>query len=400
MKRSTKRFAMIIALVLAAIMIFGFVVGVLTNMLAAEASNKLNKLREEQQRIAANKKRITENLAAARSERRALINQKFALDDKIAIIEQEIDNATELIQEYTVQIAMTQQRIVEAAEDIADKEEKFLRRLRAMEEAGDVSYISILMQANDFSDFLGRISIISDIAASDQRVISELQIARDEIVVQKELLELEKIEQQNSRQLLADAQNELTQQYKELDSLMAELEADEREYLKATDEADKEMERLQKEIAAQIAADQRRKRTEYVGGKMAWPAPQFTRASSPYGMRLHPVLRVNRFHTGIDLAAPTGSPIVAANDGTVLRAEWNGGYGNCVVIDHGGGIATLYAHASRLLVKKGQNVKKGDTIALIGSTGTSTGPHLHFEVLVDGKHVKPDTLEYIGTIAW
>jgi murein DD-endopeptidase MepM/ murein hydrolase activator NlpD len=160
------------------------------------------------------------------------------------------------------------------------------------------------------------------------------------------------------------------------------------------------MERLQREIAAEIAAQQRRNRTTYVGGIMAWPAPQFTRASSPFGVRFHPVFKVNRMHTGVDLAAPTGSPIVAANDGVVLRAEWNGGYGNCVVIDHGGGIATLYAHASRILVKKGQQVKKGQTIALIGSTGTSTGPHLHFEVLKDGKAVRPDTAEFIGTINW
>jgi murein DD-endopeptidase MepM/ murein hydrolase activator NlpD len=389
---------MLLALVLAAMMMFGFIIGVLANTMAAQGANNLNKLREDQQRIASDKKRITENLAETRSQRRSLINQKFALDEKIAIIEQEIDNTNQLIREYTVQIALTQERISDAVRDIADKEDRFLRRLRAMEEAGDVSYISILMQSKDFSDLLGRISIIYDIAAYDRRVISELQVARDEIIAQRELLDLEKLEQQESKQQLADAQSELTQQYKDLDKLMAELAADEREYQKAAEEADKEMERLQREIAAEIAAQQRRNRTQYVGGSMAWPAPEFTRVSSEYGNRIHPVLRVQRFHSGVDLAAPTGSPILAANSGTVLRAEWNGGYGNCIVIDHGGGVATLYAHASRILVRKGQQVTKGERIGLVGSTGTSTGPHLHFEVIIDGKTVNPLQSQFIGTI--
>ncbi|MCL2080512.1 MAG: peptidoglycan DD-metalloendopeptidase family protein [Oscillospiraceae bacterium] len=398
MRKSTKRLAMVLALILAGMLLLSVVISVIMNAVTAEAATKLDNLKEEQKRIAADKKRITEKLADTKRERKSIINQKFALDEQIAIIEQEIDNTVQLIQEYTVQIARTQESIAAATADIADKEDRFLRRMRAMEEAGDISYISILMQAHDFADLLGRISIISDIAAADRKVIAELQAARDEIISAREQLEAEKVEQQRSKQELADAQSELANQYKELDKLMAELEADEKELLLAEDEADKEMAKLQAAIAAEIAEQQRRNRTQYVGGSMAWPAPEWTRLSSEYGNRIHPILKVNRFHSGVDLAAPTGSPILAANSGTVLKAEWNGGYGNCVVIDHGGGVATLYAHASRILVKKGQNVTKGDRIALIGSTGTSTGPHLHFEVLIDGKTENPLQSKYIGTV--
>ena len=133
--------------------------------------------------------------------------------------------------------------------------------------------------------------------------------------------------------------------------------------------------------------------TQYIGGEMAWPVPGYTRITSNYGMRTHPITGIYKLHTGVDLGAPMGANFIAANDGVVTKAGYNGAYGNMVIIDHGGGISTLYAHGSEILVTVGQTVKKGDNILKVGSTGYSTGAHAHFEVRVNGQPVNP--LPYI-----
>lgn len=146
---------------------------------------------------------------------------------------------------------------------------------------------------------------------------------------------------------------------------------------------------------AQIAKlQQQRPKVAYTGGSMVWPVPSTTLVTSPYGYRFHPVLKYNRLHAGMDIGARTGASVVAANSGTVIKAEYNSSYGNHVVIDHGGGICTLYAHASRLLVSRGQTVKAGQEIMKAGSTGIVSGPHLHFEVLVNGKTTNPAAYLY------
>ncbi|MCL1820594.1 MAG: peptidoglycan DD-metalloendopeptidase family protein [Oscillospiraceae bacterium] len=395
MKKSTKRLAVIIALTLAALMVFSLVFSIFLSggsySTPAIAASAIDQLKEQQKVLAAEKKRNADKRAATVAERKGLINQKHDLDEQIRLTLEEIENTNQLIHEYTVQIALTQERLQRKNDDIKEKEEKFLARLRAMEEAGDVSYISILMQSKSFSDLLGRISIISEIAAYDQKIISDLQKARDEIAAEREQLEIEKLEQLESRKLLSEAQSELAELYRELDQQMAELEADIKEYEKAEAAADKEMEEAQKKIQ-QILAEEARKAAAsrpFVGGTFANPAPDYTRVSSEFGMRNHPILKVQKKHTGIDLASPSGTRVLAANDGTVIMSEWNGGYGNCIAIDHGGKVVTLYAHNSKNLVKKGDTVKKGQRIANIGSTGTSTGPHLHFEYIVDGTQKNP-----------
>ena len=133
--------------------------------------------------------------------------------------------------------------------------------------------------------------------------------------------------------------------------------------------------------------------TRYIGGELAWPVPGYTRISSKYGMRYHPILHVNKLHTGVDISAPMGANFVAANDGIVTKAGYNSAYGNMVIIDHGGGISTLYAHGSEILVQVGQTVKRNEAILKVGSTGYSTGPHAHFEVRING--VVTDPIEYI-----
>lgn len=392
MKKSTKRWAMILAVILAAMLVLTFILGAV-----AQSASSIDTLKNRSKELAAEKARLSEKRKETQKEKKSIINQKYDIDDQIANVEAEIENTTLLIQEYTIQIALTQERLFAKNEEIKDKEEAFLLRMRTMEEAGDVSYISILMQSTNFSDLLGRISMISEIAEYDRQVIAELQAAREEITKDKAQLETEKLEQQESRQLLSDAQAELSQLYDELNAKIAELEADEKEYAAAEKKADEDMAAANKEIDRLMEEARKKNNGPYVGGSMEWPVPEWTRISSEFGTRLHPILKVNKFHSGVDIAAPTGTPVRAANDGTVIMATYNGGYGNCVVINHGGGIATLYGHNSKLLVKVGDTVKRGQQIAKVGSTGTSTGPHVHFEVKEDGKQVNPLQKKWLGT---
>jgi len=157
-------------------------------------------------------------------------------------------------------------------------------------------------------------------------------------------------------------------------------------YEKALDE----MEEAQRKLNKMIAELQAKQKKGYMGtATFAWPTPGYTRITSPYGWRIHPIYKTRRMHTGIDIGAPAGSNIVAATHGEVIYADWLGGYGKTVVLDHGGGISTMYAHTSVILVEVGQKVRKGQVIAKVGSTGVSTGPHLHFEVKINGNHTDP-----------
>ena len=190
--------------------------------------------------------------------------------------------------------------------------------------------------------------------------------------------------------------DEKKQSQQELESKKSDVEelekqvAEDNEALEAQiDELNKEAQALteqmqQGEIKASTSAD-----SKYSGTAMTWPVPSSQRITSEYGNRYHPILHVNKFHSGIDIGASEGSQILAANDGMVIFSGVKGGYGNCVMIDHGGGIVTLYGHCSKLLVSEGQNVTKGQNIALVGSTGQSTGPHCHFEVRVNGSTTNP-----------
>ena len=147
-----------------------------------------------------------------------------------------------------------------------------------------------------------------------------------------------------------------------------------------------EMRNIEKEIVMLTTANIG---TDYVGGVMAWPVPGYTRITSPFGMRVHPVTGIYKLHTGTDIGAPIGANFIAANDGVVIKAGFNKAYGNMVIIDHGGGVSTLYAHGSEILVTVGQQVKKGDPVLKVGMTGYATGPHAHFEVRVNGEYVQP-----------
>ncbi|MGI6668409.1 MAG: murein hydrolase activator EnvC family protein [Acetivibrionales bacterium] len=282
-------------------------------------------------------------------------------------------------------LRQTEAALAEAVANYNKQRELVKTRLKIMYKNSGTTMLDTLLESKSVIEFYERLQYMSVISRYDNNMIEELNNARQEVEYKKKL-------QQQAKENLERKVNEKEERLSRLKTSRAQVE---NEIARSKAAIDK----LEKEIDAQIAESKRLEsviknlstRKKYVGGSMVWPVPSSYTITSYYGMRKHPILRKYKMHTGIDIAASKGASIVAANSGTVIMSHYDksGGYGNMVVIDHGDGITTLYAHASKLLVKVGDEVKAGQTIAKVGSTGLSTGNHLHFEVRVNGVTKNP-----------
>jgi len=289
-----------------------------------------------------------------------------------------------------------------AKQDLEEHFERFQARLRAMYILGPLGYLEVVLQANSFNDVLVRLDRMNAMARHDHEMTIHLQQAEELVAYRIENLNERIIEVERLQDIQAERLADLEEAQYQHHRFVYELEQDAYRYevaLRQFQQADQritdmiqrirdEEERRRQE--AQAAA--RRRGHEIVepsGGTMRWPVPGHHRVTSPYGNRRRPWGGGTEFHSGIDIGAPRGTNIVAAESGTVILSGWHGGYGQTVIIEHGNGITTLYGHNSRNLVSVGDWVNRGDVIAHIGSTGISTGPHLHFEVRRNGNHVNP-----------
>jgi murein DD-endopeptidase MepM/ murein hydrolase activator NlpD len=384
---------MVLALILVLALVLSLVFSLVTP--SAAAATSLDSLRKNATALADKKKEIQKELTQLSQAKANASEKKLALDQQIELTAAEIDNANALIEALEADILDRQAALEEATRLEAEQMADFRTRLRLMEETGDSQYLGVLLEADSFADLLGRMSTVQDIIDYDQKLLAQIKETKDEIDEEKAQLEAEKVEQDEAQEQRNTHRTELLQQNSEQQALIKELESEEAELRRAIDAQEKAEAEAQKEIQKELAriAEEQKKANQtsvYVGGDFLWPCPSYTRISSEFGMRWHPILHEYRGHKGVDLAAASGTSILAANAGTVITVAYNaGGYGNYVVIDHGGGRATLYAHMSKTLVTKGQAVKKGDKIGLVGMTGLATGPHLHFEVLIDGIQVNP-----------
>ncbi len=360
-----------------------FIISTMIQSFAIDISTDKEKLDSVNQKI----KEVSE-------EKKENINQQKTVQEEIKKLENDISNLENQIKDINNDINETEKKIEKAEIDLENAEENIDNkkntlnsRLRVMYKNGDVGYIEVLLNSADFTDFLTNIDMVKKIFNHDVDLLKYLKEQRDIIEDKKNSLELYnselitlKKDMNNKQQMLVVSRGELDRVKKQLENEYVELEEEEDELVK---------------LAKKIEEDIRKKQSaaEYVGGKMTWPAPNYYTITSPFGYRIHPILKTKKLHTGIDIGIPLGKDVVAAQSGKVIHADWLGGYGKVVMIDHGGGIVTLYAHNSKLLVKEGQEVKRGQTISNSGSTGMSTGPHLHFEVRENGKYVDP--LNYV-----
>ena len=354
---------------------------------AAISKAELNKLKNQASALSKESKRIAAELKNIRADKASAMKEKNYIDNQICVLQQEADTTTLIIQNLSEEIAQKETEIGDAQSKEAQELELFKKRVRAMEENGSANYWGVLLKAESFTDLLCKVEVINDIMEYDRSLMADLKTTREGIQSAKAELETGKEEQAATKADLDKQVTVLQDKYAEQNTVIKKLEQSEENYTADYEEALEEMERVNKEVtkmAAELA-----KQSAYVGGTYLWPLPGHYTITSPYGNRFHPVLKKYSLHTGVDIGAPTGTTIVAANGGTVIISGWNDAYGNYVVINHGGGQTTLYGHMSKLLVKKDAKVKRGDKIGLVGSTGWSTGPHLHFQINVDGKTVNP-----------
>ena len=318
------------------------------------------------------------------------LQQVEKLDEKISTAEQQLEEQESKITELKDSINKIETELNTVTEKYNKQRKLFEQRLVATYEAGETHYLDILLKSKSLSDFLSSYYIITELSELDSDLIKELEEKKKTIDLSRQKLENEKQELativENQTRLSRTLQN--TKKMRE--SFIEKLSDDEKDLQTKIDEINAQYDEVNKQI---LALAEQGIDTEYIGGELAWPVPGYTRITSKYAMRVHPITGQYKLHTGVDIGAPAGSNFIAANDGIVVKAEYNAAYGNMVIIDHGGGISTLYAHGSEILVQLGQSVKRGESILKVGSTGYSTGPHAHFEVRING--VTTDPLPYI-----
>lgn len=307
------------------------------------------------------------------------------LEASIKSTESQLKKINKEIDAIENKIAKLQKKMDQIQTDIDRQQEALNARLRVMYKNGDAGLIQVLLGSVDVSDFMSNLKMVKDIYENDINLLKEIEDKYNEI-------EKKKVEQDDLNSKLKSHKEEQVSKQKILEADKAEVAKAKAKVEKQNSELHEDLDKLNEEanrLTDEILNLQGG--GDYHGsGEFTWPFPGYTRISSEFGYRVHPITGKKKFHSGLDMAGPSGSPIVAAEDGTVISAGWNdGGYGNMVMIDHGGGIVSVYAHNSSLSVSSGQKVKRGQTIAACGSTGLSTGPHLHFEVRVNGTCKNP-----------
>ncbi len=419
-KDTRKTLVRLLCLILSLLMVGGLLTSALLTMASAANSSQLKKeldaLKNEAQEIINQGIALQKQLDANSEKTQTTITQKSAIDQQISITEAEIQNTNAQIQQYSLLIAEKQNELEEAMKEQEELNRKYQARLRAMEETGSVSYWAILFKANSFSDLLSRIDSIREVAESDQRMLDELQLIADEIAADRAEMEAELKAQEEAKALLAEKEQTLLAQRQEADQLLKQLKIETdnlTELYKANEEAEAaaraEAMKKQAEYEAQLSKEQaaalaQQNKNNVAGsgfsGNVTPGTSGFSRplgsisVTCAYGWRIHPIWKDRRFHTGVDLAANQGAPIYAIAAGTVTTATYGDANGYYVSIAHGGGYGSLYAHMTNYTVSVGQSVSQGQIIGYVGSTGWSTGPHLHFEIHKSGNTVNP--MDYIG----
>ena len=326
---------------------------------------------------------IQEDMSATLLELENLSQEIADKQNEIAEIElQEIE-----LNKY---IETTEVELTSLKEKYAKQKKALEARLVAMYKFGNASYLDVLLNSKSLSQFLSNCYYLTIITKTDTNLLKSVEEKRDSIQTLANNLETKKNVLMVSRETREKTQIALSNMKIIKDKRVTELNEQDLALHQEIENYRQQIQSVELEIKKLALANVGEK---YVGGIMAWPVPGYTTITSQYGMRTHPITGVYKLHTGTDISAPIGATFVAANDGIVVKAEYNTAYGNMVMIDHGGGISTLYAHGSEILVEVGQTVKRGDAILKVGSTGYSTGPHAHFEVRVNGNPVQP--LDYI-----
>lgn len=349
-----------------------------------------SELQQQEERIKEQINEATENLQDVDKELSTNLQQVQKLDETIANSENELNDLNTKIDELQTSINSTQEKLSDVEKRYDRQKELLDNRLISIYEAGDIQYIDVVLSSANIADFISNYFLITELASYDTNLLEVVEKEKKEIENSKEKLDKEKEEMLTAKQTQLKTAKVLENTRTIRQQYISKLSTEEQDLQKKIDEYNAQYAALESEIRT-IALNS--VNPEYIGGVMAWPVPGYTKITSEFKMRVHPITGVYKLHTGVDIGAPTGTNFIAAADGVVTKAGFNSAYGNMVIIDHGGGISTLYAHGSEIMVEAGQTVKQRDTVLKVGSTGYATGPHAHFEVRVNGTPVQP--LDYI-----
>ena len=349
----------------------------------------IDKLKDELSGMNSEKAQLEKELKSIQNNKNTALAQKENIDKQINLLQSEIRNVESLISEYETLIEQTEQEIRENEEEEKRQYEKFCARVRSMEERGTVSYWSVLFNAASFTDLLSAMDFISEIMDSDQ-VIDDLRALREQIEQKKASLEASLAEQQTAKETLVTKKNELNTQRAAAEKVLADLKANEAQYKQVLSEKDAAMERQQAEIVrlSRELAAKNGDTTATLGGYI-WPCSS-RYVTSPLGARYTGIAGASTNHAGIDIGrVGYTTQAVAAKAGTVIISAYNKYRGNYVVVSHGSGNTTTYQHLSSRSVSVGDYVAQGQVVGITGTTGVSSGPHLHFEITENGKIVNP-----------
>ena len=376
---------------------------------SSQIKEELDELEERNNEIEAELEALRGQLSDNREELSALVKQKNLVDQEIVLLYEQMDIANAQITACAQLIADKQEELDQAQARLQQLQQENLERIRAMEENGELSYWSVLSGASSFMEMLDRWEMAQEIAEADKKCLEELDRAAAEVAEAREALAKDQAQLQTKRDLMDAVELVLAQKRAETDALLIEMKAKGDEYESMIEESEQMQEDLMQEIANkkeeyQDAKDREQASSPVIGGTtttvggIKWTVPcSYWRVSSPFGYRWHPISGKWKMHNGVDLTGPEGTPIVATRSGYVTTAAYQaGGAGNYVSLSHGDGFGSIYMHMTHYVVKYGQYVEAGQIIGYMGTTGGSTGVHLHFGISYNGVYVNP--AEYIPSL--
>ena len=427
--KKRKQWVSIMAGVLAAIMLLSLFLSLIPTNVSAASSSEIKKqiaeLKSQKKELESQMKEVQSQVEENEDEIENLVNQKNAIDQEIFLLYEQIENINQQISAYALLIADKQDELDEAQTHLSELNAKNKARIRAMEEDGNVSYWSVLFKANNFSDLLDRLSMIQEIASADRRRLQEMDQVAQEVAAAQTALEAEKDELEVVKEEMNATQVTLDEKRAEADALLAELIEKGYELEDLYAQMEEEESEFLKEIAQKEKEYNEAKRREYIqymstyvtqppatqpgsssgsssggsnsggssGGGVSssgWLVPCAYRVlTSPFGPRDTGIAGASKYHEGVDLAGPEGTPIYASRTGIVSAATSNSKAGFYVKINHGDGYHSIYMHMTRYVVSVNQAVSAGQLIGYMGSTGVSSGPHLHFGISYNGNYVNP-----------
>ncbi|MGI5880090.1 MAG: murein hydrolase activator EnvC family protein [Syntrophomonadaceae bacterium] len=366
---------------LALLVVLIFIMGAILPVYADELEEHQRQLQEVGKDISQTRSKIDR----VKKQERSIMGEILTLEKSIVANEMQLESTVDRIAYLEENITKLEEDIEDAQNELEDKTNLLSDRLVALYEQGDISYLEVLLSATDIKDFLTRYDMVNAIVEQDVDLIETIEKQKHDLETKKSDLSVKQNELKQSYSDQISIKETLDVQKSQKKDLLSNVQQEKNAYLRALEE----LEQTSRELEVMIRRMQGGSTTQLGTGTYTWPAPGYSSITSAYGMRYHPILKVRKMHTGVDIGAPGGASVVAADGGKVIHCGLMGGYGQVIVVDHGNGISTLYAHLSAYAVSNGTSVTKGQTIGRVGSTGWSTGPHLHFEVRINGSYTDP-----------